>query len=406
MSTSTTYIADQQRIFNISNENNNFQTLVSLFSIKREEHRDFSCLEQTIRRLDFDFYNDLLPTIAKWASDHTQSKLVEPLQADTTATIVYTAAQARYILANAFFLNTIPGYGNIDLNNLYNSLFENLAVERIRCLIEYFRLSSQQNDDNRQISIERYSYKNELPDWSKQNISIESSKMNIFTDRMEDANEAQGFVDFANKHIHIHRIISSATQEEVLFSCCPEAFLSILICETLQDDEIVILRGCKRFINYTGYGDTFRYKGHYHEQNPTYIQDILVMDACYNGQFTRNIIDRDLGKAWAAFDKSKDAIIVTGNWGCGVFGGDLIFKFLQQLCAIMILGDYFKRLDYSVYGDEKLASKLKYLLENLEKKKKTVADIYQMMINYSLVSELRSSRPEFSDYCDKWLNAL
>ena len=190
-----------------------------------------------------------------------------------------------------------------------------------------------------------------------------------------------------------------------LVSCCPEAFLSILACETLEDDEIVILRGCKRYIEYNGYGDTFTYKGHYYEQNPTYIQDILVMDAVFSGQFSKSNIDRDLGKAWAAFDKSKNEIIVTGNWGCGVFGGDLLFKFLQQLCAAMILGDHFKRLDYSVYGDEKLASKLKDLSEKLEKNKKTVTDIYQMMIKYIETSEMSASRPAFRDYLDKWLNA-
>jgi hypothetical protein len=128
------------------------------------------------------------------------------------------------------------------------------------------------------------------------------------------------------------------------------------------------------------------------------------MDACFNGQFTQKNIDRDLGKAWAAFDKSKNEIIVTGNWGCGVFGGDLTFKFLQQVCAVMILGDHFKRLDYSVYGDEKLATNLKNLLENLEKNNKTVADIYQMMITYSQNSSLFSSRPQFTDYVKKWLN--
>jgi poly(ADP-ribose) glycohydrolase len=215
MTNSTTYIADQQRIFTISNENNNFQSLVNLFSIKKEEYGNFSCLNQTICQLDFDFYNDLLPHIVKWASDHSQSKSIEPLQAGTTATIVYTAAQARYILANAFFLNTRSGYGTIDLCHLYNSSYDKLSIERVRCLIEYFRLSSQQ-DENREISIERYSYKNELPDWNKQDIPIQSSKINIFTSRMEDANEAQGFVDFANKHIHIHSIIPSATQEEIL----------------------------------------------------------------------------------------------------------------------------------------------------------------------------------------------
>ena len=36
--------------------------------------------------------------------------------------------------------------------------------------------------------------------------------------------EAEAFVDFANRDLHIHQVIPSATQEEVLFSCCPEAF--------------------------------------------------------------------------------------------------------------------------------------------------------------------------------------
>jgi putative IMPACT (imprinted ancient) family translation regulator len=69
----------------------------------------------------------------------------------------------------------------------------------------------------------------------------------------------------------------------------------------------------------------------------------------------------------------------------------------------MILGDHFKRLDYSVYGNQTLASKLKNLLENLEKNKKTVADIYQMMIKYSQTNDLFSARPQFSTYVDQWL---
>ena len=69
---------------------------------------------------------------------------------------------------------------------------------------------------------------------------------------MESSFDAHGFVDFANKHIQIHRMIASCTQEEILFSCCPEAFLPMLICETLKNDEIVIVRGCKRFVEYTG----------------------------------------------------------------------------------------------------------------------------------------------------------
>ncbi|CAF1248282.1 unnamed protein product [Adineta ricciae] len=402
MSTSTTFIADPERTFTICEGKNSFHSLVNLLSSQEKDHRKFLRLEQTICQLDFDFYNDLLPKIAQWASDHTQAKSIELLQAGATRTVVYTAAQARYILANAFFLNVLPGYGTISLNHLYNSFDEDLSVARIRCLIEYFRLSSEEKDLDREISIERYFYQDELPDWSKKSIPIRSSKVCVNTNRMEDSINAEGFVDFANKHIHIHQIIPSATQEEVLFSCCPEAFLAILVCETLLDKEIVILRGCKRFVDYTGYADTFAYKEHY--TKPGRIQDILVLDACYSGQFSKENIDRDLGKAWAGFEKSKDSIIATGNWGCGVFGGDLVFKFLQQLCAAMIIGDNLQRLDYSAYHDDSLATKLKTLLVSLEEKNKTVADVYQMMQNYRKSAQFPGSRLLFSDYVNNWLN--
>ncbi|CAF1404023.1 unnamed protein product [Adineta steineri] len=326
-----TFIA-KKRTYIIPQVDVTFQTLTNLFFIDKK-YRPCPNLELVIRQLNFDFYHDLLPIIARWASDHTQSNPIIPLQAGTTACVTYTASQARYILANAFFLNTTTGYGSIDFIDIYHVPFDRVAIERIRCLIEYFRLSSQQEEDDndhRIISIERYSYSEELLDWKKELVQIRESKINVFIDRMEASEEAHGFVDFANKKIHIHSIMPSATQEEILFSCCPEAFLSILVCDTLRSDEIVILRGCKRFVDYSGYGETFKFVGSHLNYNSTNIQDILIMDACLSNHFSQYHIDRDLGKVWAAFSKANDEIIVTGNWGCGVFGGDPTFKFLQQ----------------------------------------------------------------------------
>lgn len=219
VSNEMTYIADQQRIFTIPQENVNFQTLLDLFTIREERYRQCPNLVTVIHQLNYHFYRELLPKIARWASDHIHlSHPIKPLQAGATARVTYTAAQARYILANAFFLNTTKGYGTIDLAILYNSLFDDMAMERIRCLIEYFRRSAELDgsDDHREISIERYSYPGEQPDWEKQAIAIKASTVNIFPEDMEHAKEAQGFVDFANKQIHIQMIFPSATQEEIL----------------------------------------------------------------------------------------------------------------------------------------------------------------------------------------------
>lgn len=179
--------------------------------------------------------------------------------------------------------------------------------------------------------------------------------------------------------------------------------MAILVCDTLLPNEIVILRGCKRFVEYCGFNETFLFVGPYIDSNPNRIQDILVIDASPNEQFLRKNMDQDLNKAWAAFAKANNQIIVTGKWGCGAFGGDPIFKFLQQLCAVSIQTDKIKRLDYSVSGDRQLLTQLKDLADQLESKGKTVADVYQMMVKYGERCMVSSSS-NFGDYVHEWLN--
>lgn len=169
---------------------------------------------------------------------------------------------------------------------------------------------------------------------------------------------------------------------------------------------MVILRGCKRFVDYRGFDESFEFVGPYSDPNVGYIQDILVMDACPDEQYMRKNIEQDLNKAWGALAKANDQIIVTGKWGCGAFGGDPVFKFLQQLCAASVHVDKIKRLDYSIYDDKKLMALLNDLAQQLESKRKTVADVYQMMVKYGESSTLCSSVPNFSDYVNGWLNTV
>lgn len=58
---------------------------------------------------------------------------------------------------------------------------------------------------------------------------VRADHIKLHDDVMEEhAGEAGGaFTDFANKRLQIHRIIPSCTQEEVLFSCCSELFVTL-----------------------------------------------------------------------------------------------------------------------------------------------------------------------------------
>src|SRR5690242_10417113 len=61
-----TYIA-KKRTFVIPENNVTFSTLTDLFFIDKK-YRSCPNLDLVIRQLNFDFYHDLLPIIAQWAS--------------------------------------------------------------------------------------------------------------------------------------------------------------------------------------------------------------------------------------------------------------------------------------------------------------------------------------------------
>ena len=59
--------------------------------------------------------------------------------------------------------------------------------------------------------------------------------------------------------------------------------------------------------------------------------------------------------------------MILGNWGCGMFGGDPIHKFVQQICAAALAG---VKLEYSTFKDEPLAAQLGEILSLIKTKSK------------------------------------
>ena len=64
-------------------------------------------------------------------------------------------------------------------------------------------------------------------------------------------------------------------------------------------------------------------------------------------QFSKEGFGREAMKAFTGFNTPEGKMICTGNWGCGVFAGDLQLKFLIQWFAASLCG---KSIVYCPFG--------------------------------------------------------
>ena len=236
---------------------------------------------------------------------------------------------------------------------------------------------------------------------------VNTDGIKIFAGAME-ATGAVNIMDFANSRIHIHRIIPSATQEEVLFSCCPEAFIALLLYDALDDDEVAVIRGVRRYIRYSGYLDTFRYEGPFiPSEDPVLIPDtakgpsaasrnisgrsardqqhrietLLVADAVMSRHRQPRSVQRDLTKAYMVFRLARYAslnpVVATGHWGCGIFGGDKRHKFALQVCAATAAG---AELNYAVFADPVLEADFRRQLAAWAVSGATLRTLYRSLL--------------------------
>ena len=76
--------------------------------------------------------------------------------------------------------------------------------------------------------------------------------------RMEEPpRDAGAFVNFANRQFGYGRFIPSATQEEILQSACPEFNVGMTVLAAMRDEEVAVVRGARRFVDYRGYLGSF-----------------------------------------------------------------------------------------------------------------------------------------------------
>ena len=197
-----------------------------------------------------------------------------------------------------------------------------------------------------------------------------------------EGKESSYCVDFANKYIGGGALTGGCVQEEILFAVEPEATVSMLFMEVMDEKDAIGIYNTIEYSKYTGYGSKFKFEKSAITDDLSLnqikkhkiIAIVAIVSRGYHNFFLNSKkqeikdINRDIHKAYVGFnlvnfetEKDTQKIISTGNWGCGAFGGNHELKFIQQWIAASFVP--IKRLDYYTFD----SSKMKKVVENYNK---------------------------------------
>ncbi|VDM38707.1 unnamed protein product [Toxocara canis] len=338
-------------------------------------HEFFESIEE---ELCAEYLSTVIPFMAKLAlsAPHLITQPVPILRRGREGSVTMSQQQAAALLALAFFC-TFPcrNGGVIELPPInFNRLFDlrtGRCIEKLKCIMHYFHQISIQMPAG-VLSFRRQQV-SPPPDWRK--ICKPLTRVVVSsTGTIEDDGYGMLQVDFANQYIGGGVLGSGCVQEEIRFLICPEMIVSMLLCERMDHNESIVIVGAQRYSDYEGYGDSFQWYP-LHSPDPLSRDrferlrcEMVAIDALPfskpQHQFNIDIVDRELLKAYSGFcvrDGSAKAV-ATGNWGCGVFGGDLHLKSVIQMMAASM---HARPLCYFTFGKRNFANQLRAFYEEL-----------------------------------------
>ncbi|KAM3725439.1 Poly(ADP-ribose) glycohydrolase [Dirofilaria immitis] len=348
-------------------------------------------LDETLR---MEYLTTVVPFMAKLALQ-SPSLITQPipiLRRGSSGSITISQHQAASLLALAFFC-TFPSR-NVVNNDLPAVNFCRLfslrsanVVEKLRCLMHYFHMVSKKMPTGL-LTIRRQN--GSAQNWSSMHLPLSELYVS-HTGTIEDDGHGMLQVDFANEYIGGGVLSSGCVQEEIRFLICPEMIVSMILCERMHHNEAIVISGAERFSDYDGYGSSFRWRPM--EKMNSFPRDrfrrlcseLVAIDALpfanRHEQFNIDVIDRELLKAYVGFAVNNETMkpVATGNWGCGVFGGDLHLKSLIQLMASSAQ----KRcLCYFTFGNRKFAEDFEEIYKVLTQAGITVGQLYDLINSY------------------------
>jgi len=341
------------------------------------------------------FLQHLLPWIARKAAEMGQlfPKPMAVSESGEAGTLVLTKVE-EVCLMSAFFLCHLPlkhwhfrrdSCAQLKLISIIVYLYKQFQRERVApgslldmCSLEINRRKLTEKKDPRF--------------WRSLNIPLCELRIEQVL-LIEDHEEPCTRIDFANEYIGGGTLSWGNVQEELYFAIHPELQLTMLFCQVMLWDEVIVVKGAERVTDYAGYGNTAHFKGIHRNSRPD--QHVVVaMDAgVFRGecslQFEERGILRELNKAYVGFQRSPEhreaGPIVTGNWGCGMFGGDHQFKAcLQWMAAATAAG---RELVYCCFKDKRMEGFEEFVRRM---KGRTVTDLYRALLHRKVQKQLVS----------------
>ncbi|XP_037889920.1 poly(ADP-ribose) glycohydrolase isoform X2 [Glossina fuscipes] len=383
------------------NTSQELQTAILSYNTKYKDQWEFRALHKLFgEELDETeaeaFFEELLPRIIRLAlrlPELVQAPIPLLKQGKCQA-LTLSQEQVSCLLANAF-LCTFPRrntmkkkseystFPDINFNRLFQST-EARVMEKIKCICHYFRRVCPKEQDRSNVPTgcvtfeRRFMHHSEMPNWSECLIPLGVTPLHITSDgTIED----QGFgllqVDFANKYLGGGVLSTGCVQEEIRFVICPELLISKLFTEVLRPTEALVMVGCERYSNYTGYARSFLWDSNHQDCTPRdnsrrRMTHIVAIDALAfmesNHQYREELMLRELNKAYVGFFHSLSTPapgVASGNWGCGAFGGEATLKALLQLMVCTVTS---RPLVYFTFGNIELRDQVHkmhtYFIEN------------------------------------------
>lgn len=181
-------------------------------------------------------------------------------------------------------------------------------------------------------------------------------------------------------------------QEEIRFTICPELLVARLFCDGMGTNEAVFIAGVRQYSCYSGKDREFTFEGPFLEE-PWGMPDkenrcgahIAIMDPLLfpgKAQYEPGNVVRECLKSYVAClgDPSEEAgerreSFASGNWGCGMWGGDPQLKFLMQW---LVASANQRELVYHPFGDERM-EELQDIIDKVWDSGARVGDLYKLL---------------------------